>query len=168
MSPSPHAALHLLLQQAERARDEAVMRQQQAERQLRAAQSQGEQLSAYRGDCEQRWTQRFRQGSGIDIVQCYQGFIQRLHGAVAMQDDVMQRAAVQLERARAQTVKEELRVASIRALVERREAAARLAHERREQKMQDDMAARALALQRSRLDAAAMPDMPNETAAWTS
>jgi len=74
-------ALTLLLEQAERSRDEALARQQQAEDRLRAAEGQASQLSDYRGQTERRWSAQFREGATVTLLHCYQGFIGRLHGA---------------------------------------------------------------------------------------
>ena len=146
---SPQALLSLLAH-AERERNVAMSEAKRVEMEHRNAQRQAEQLLAYRGEYEQRWSQRFSAGAGggIAIVQCYQGFMERLGEAVAAQHRVVAMAAQRLECAQAQWQQQEIRVAAIRKLIERRSAEARSAESRREQKQQDEHSVRA-AWQRS-------------------
>lgn len=135
-------ALTLLLEQAERARDEALSAQQQAEDRLRAAEGQASQLSDYRGQTERRWNAQFREGSTVTLLHCYQGFIGRLHGAEDQQAGVVERAREDLERRRAATLAEEQRVSAVRKLIERRQTALRQRADRQEQKLFDEMGSR--------------------------
>ena len=70
--------LMALLGQAERERDEALAAMQRANEALVAAQSQADQLVAYRVEYEARFREQFSRKSSIDILQCYQGFSARL------------------------------------------------------------------------------------------
>jgi flagellar FliJ protein len=135
--------LQVLLEQAEQDRDEALARQVQAERALQAAQAQQAQLHDYRSEYENRWGSQFRQGVTMTLVQCYQDFVGRLHGAVDLQGQQVERAQHALERVRHETLAAELRVASVRKLMERREGALLRQSDRRDQKSQDEMASRA-------------------------
>jgi flagellar FliJ protein len=136
-------ALTLLLEQAERSRDEALARQQQAEDRLRAAEGQASQLSDYRGQTERRWSAQFREGATVTLLHCYQGFIGRLHGAEDQQAGVVERTREDLERCRAETLAEEQRVFAVRKLIERRQLALRQRADRQEQKLFDEMGTRA-------------------------
>ena len=139
-------ALLLLLAHAERERNDAMSVAKRVEMEHRNAQRQAEQLLAYRGDYEQRWGQRFSDsggGGGIDIMHCYQGFMDRLGEAIASQQRVVALAAQRLEQAQALWQQREIRVASIRKLVARRGAEAQGLEERREQKQLDEHAVRA-------------------------
>lgn len=141
-----------LLDLAERERNDAMSVAKRAEMEHRNAQRQAEQLLAYRGDYEQRWSQRFSDsggGGGIDIVHCYQGFMDRLGEAIASQQRVVAMAAQRLELAQAAWQRQEIRVASIRKLIARRGAEAQGVEARREQKQLDEQAVRA-AWQRAR------------------
>jgi flagellar FliJ protein len=135
--------LALLLAQAERQRDEALAEQHRAESARRAASTQAGQLVAYRREYEQRWGAEFCRDGKIELVRCYQGFVQRLTQAVEQQERVAAHAAVQAERAEAIARGHELRVAALRKLVERRLRQSEIDSSRREQKESDDRAVRA-------------------------
>jgi flagellar FliJ protein len=135
--------LMALLGQAERERDDAVAQAQRAEAQLAAAQGQGEQLLAYRQDYEARFRDRFSRQGGIDTFQTYQGFMGRLSLAVDQQQGVVAQAARRADAARQVVREHELRVASVRKLIERRLTELRMAADRRDQKQTDEFASRA-------------------------
>lgn len=142
MSQTEIQSLQMLLKQAETERDNALLLMQQAQSRADAAQAQAEQLQAYRGQYQQRWSQQFAQRGAIEIVQCYQGFNDRLDQAITHQQQVVAQTAEQLERARQALQERELRAASVRKLIERRRAELRLQEERREQKATDESAQR--------------------------
>lgn len=135
--------LFVLLEQAERDRDEALSRQRRAQDQLEAARAQESSLREYRSDYQDRWGQQFRQGVAMTLVHCYHDFVGRLHGAVDHQEQQVERLSRDGERARAEVLAAELRVASVRKLIERREMTMVRSAERRDQKGQDEMASRA-------------------------
>ena len=132
-----------LLALAERERDASLARHQHAARAAQAAAAQSDQLLGYRSDYEQRWTTQFRTTGAMPVVHCYQGFMDRLGQAVAHQDSVIQRTQAQLAQAEQVLRQHELRVASVRKLIGRRELDARLSADRRDQKATDEFAARA-------------------------
>jgi flagellar FliJ protein len=136
-------ALALLLAQAERQRDEALAEQYRAESARRAAAAQAEQLVAYRREYEQRWGAEFCRDGKIELVRCYQGFIERLTQAVEQQEAVAANAAVQAERAEAIVRGHEVRAAGLKKLVERRIRQAEITAARLAQKESDDRAVRA-------------------------
>ncbi|MEO8835496.1 MAG: flagellar FliJ family protein, partial [Caldimonas sp.] len=79
----------------------------------------------------------------IELVRCYQGFMQRLSQAVEQQQRSAAQAAVHVEHA-AQVVRElEMRTAALKKLIERRLREGELASARLEQKESDDRAVRA-------------------------
>ncbi|HRI17310.1 MAG TPA: flagellar export protein FliJ [Burkholderiaceae bacterium] len=138
---APQALLSLLAH-AERERNTAMFEAKRTEMEHRQALRQVEQLLAYRCDYELRWGKSFRAGGGIDIVHCYQGFMARLGAAIDAQQRVVAMAAQRLAQAQAQWQQQELRVASIRKLIERRAETQRLVEARREQKQLDEHAMR--------------------------
>lgn len=145
MSSSNQAiqALALVLEQVERERDQALAEQQRAQQMLDGAQRQAEQLLHYRSDYEQRWNMQFRQAGAKEIVQCYQGFMGRLQLAVDQQQHQVARATAALATARDALRAQEMRVAAVRKLIERRQQELALAAGRREQKLTDEQASRA-------------------------
>lgn len=135
--------LMALLGQAERERDDALAQAQRAEAQLAAAHGQGEQLVAYRLDYESRFRERFSRQGAIDTFQTYQVFMGRLSLAVEQQQGAIAQAGQRVETARQVVREHELRVASVRKLLERRLAELRVAADRRDQKQTDEFASRA-------------------------
>ena len=133
-------SLALLLAHAEHERNEALAEQFRAEAARRAAVAQAEQLVQYRRDYERRWSAEFCRDGKIELVRCYQGFVQRLTQAVEQQERTAEHAAVAAERAEAIVRGHELRVAGLRKLVERRLRQSEVAAARREQKESDDRA----------------------------
>ncbi len=136
-------SLNALLSLAERERDTSQAACQQAARAAQQAALQAEQLVTYRSEYEQRWTTQFRTAGTMPVVHAYQGFMTRLGQAVAHQDLVIRHAQHQLEEAERVLREHELRVASVRKLIERRQVELRLSADRREQKATDEFAARA-------------------------
>ena len=135
-------SLKLLLEHAERERDLCLAAGQTALAHHVAAQAQHEQLLAYRCDYEQRWRGHFGQQGQMELVRCYHGFMIRLSQAVEHQELAVQQAAQHLEAARAALREREVRVASVRKLIERRHRRVRTEDDRREQKLTDERGAR--------------------------
>ena len=135
--------LMALLGQAERERDAARAGMQRAMEAHQAALVQADQLVAYRGEYEARFREQFSRKSSIDILQCYQGFSARLGQAIDQQQHIAGHAALKLEQSRENLRDQELRVASVRKLLERRVTELRQMADRRDQKQTDEFAARA-------------------------
>ena len=135
--------LTILLGQSERQRDAALAEQQRTQAASDAAAGQAEQLRTYRRDYEQRWSAQFCREGKIELVHCYQSFMERLTLAVEQQARIAQHAAQQAERATLALRDAEMRCASVRKLIERRIGEQRLAADRRDQKQTDESASRA-------------------------
>ena len=134
-------ALRLLLAQAERQRDEALAEQLKLEAAWRAAAAQAEQLVLYRREYEQRWSAEFCREGKIELVRCYQGFIERLTQAVEQQERVATHAAAQAERAAAIMRGHDVRAAALKKLIERRVKEGDRVAAGQEQKQNDEHAA---------------------------
>jgi len=141
---NPMQPLQTLLAHAERERDAALAEARKREIEHHHAAQQVEQLLTYRRDYEQRWSSEFSRSGGIDIVHCYQGFVARLGAAIEAQQRVTANAVQRLAEAQATWQEKEMRVASVRKLMERRGQELRGADDRREQKQLDEHAARLL------------------------
>lgn len=135
-------ALNILLERAEAERDAALAQLQLLLAQAEQARAQAQQLDQYRGEYQQRWSQQFARQTTIDIVGCYQSFGLRLDQAIDQQGFASRNADSRVERARAALRELELRVASVRKLMERRQAERTRAVQRQEQKTTDEQAAR--------------------------
>lgn len=135
--------LAVLLEQAEAQRNAALAAFNQARSRRDGARDQARDLEAYRNDYQQRWNQQFQsRGAGLDILRCYQAFADRLELALAQQAHAIEVCEQTLVRANDTLAAHELRVASVRKLIERREDEARRGAERREQRACDEMAQR--------------------------
>lgn len=135
--------LMALLSHAERERDEALAHHQRQREALEAARAQGEQLTAYRRDYERRWAQRFAQAGQVQLLQNYHGFVTRLTQAIEHQERVIAQAERQFQRAGETLQQQELRVASVHKLIERRVAEIERLGAQREQRTLDELASRA-------------------------
>ena len=135
--------LTILLGQSERQRDAALAEHQRAQLASDAAAAQAEQLRTYRREYEQRWSAQFARRGQIELVHCYQSFMERLTQAVEQQARMAEPAAQRLAQALAALHAAEMRCASVRKLIERRVLEQRAATERREQKQTDEAATRA-------------------------
>ncbi|MEO7337283.1 MAG: flagellar export protein FliJ [Caldimonas sp.] len=131
-----------LLARHERERDLALADQSRAKSRDDAAQAQVEQLLAYRRQYEERWRTQFAQSGQIEVVRCYQGFVERLTQAVEAQQRTAAQARAQLGRAETVSREHEMKVAAVKQLIARRYAEARLEANRRDQKQDDELAAR--------------------------
>lgn len=132
-----------LLGQIERERDDLALACQRAAQAQQTAAAQAQQLLTYRQDYEKRWAHQFRTDGRMELVNCYRGFMERLTQAVDQQRAVAARADTELENARVALREGEMRVASVRKLIERRVAEAQVTAQRREQKASDEFASRA-------------------------
>jgi flagellar protein FliJ len=139
---NPLQPLMALLAQTERERDDAWARAQQAAQAQMNAAAQADQLLTYRREYEQRWSAQFRTEGRIELVHCYRGFMDRLTQAVEQQQRVAAHAATQAEQARTALAEQEMRVASVRKLIERRRQELRLSADRVEQKQTDEFGSR--------------------------
>lgn len=141
--PASLSPLMALLGQAERERDDALAVARRADAAHQAAVGQADQLAAYRGDYEARYRETFSRRAGIEQLQAYQGFMNRLTLAVDQQHQIVLQAERRSGAAQQVVREQELRVASVRKLIERRMAELRLAADRRDQKQMDEFATRA-------------------------
>lgn len=132
-----------LLSHAEGERDQALAHRQRMQQALDAARTQSEQLCAYRRDYEQRWAQRFAEPGQVDLLRCYHGFVTRLTQAIEHQARAVGQAERQLAQAAMALQQQELRVASVHKLIERRVSEIEQRGERSEQRALDELASRA-------------------------
>lgn len=133
-------ALIQLLDHERRGRDAALLSLRDAEGFVDAADSQAQQLEAYRSEYVERWSARFRQPGSATLLQCYQGFMQRLEQAIAQQRNAVALAQARLAQARRTLTDNERRVASMEKLIERRSQQEQRRTARREQSHSDEIA----------------------------
>jgi flagellar FliJ protein len=157
----------MLLEHVERQRDAVAAQAQRAARAVEAAQQQSRQLNDYRGQYEQRWHAQFRQQGTAEILDCYQGFTARLGQAIGQQEQVVVNARAQSARMDGLLRQHEIKLASIRKLIERRVAEVQIATNKREQKQTDEAATRgALVFVQAAAVAAAAAAAARDASAW--
>jgi flagellar FliJ protein len=137
------SALSLLLERAENERDAAAQALHAANARALAARAQHGELNDYRHEYQQRWAESFSRATTMEIVGCYQSFGHRLDHAISSQNQVAAHADQRQAAAREALRQAELRVAALRQLIQRRQAEALRADQRREQRTTDEFAARA-------------------------
>ncbi len=145
--------LLMLLEQAETERNEALAALNERRRRLQAAQEQARQLDNYRSAYRRRWSAQFLQGVALQIVRCHHAFADRLEAAIGQQCLVERQAESAQEQAGQVLSSCELRVASVRKLIERRVLLLRQQGERRDQRESDEQAMRVHAQRRSEASA---------------
>lgn len=146
------SALTTLLSQAEQARDAARQRLLDAERAERQGTAQAEQLGDYRIETQNRWALQSGQAAAIEIMLCYRSFMDRLEQALTQQEQVCAQAERQVALARAALAESEMRVASVRKLIERRQQALQRVEQRLDQKRLDEAGQRAAWIRQRQID----------------
>ena len=109
-----------LLSQAENDRDAAVAARSRALTHLEGLQNQTRQLLDYRREYEQRWTEQFKTQGTIEVLRYYQSFTERLGQALSHQQHCEAQAEQQLQSIRAMVMSCEMKVASVKKLLDRR------------------------------------------------
>ena len=140
-------SLHTVLQHAERQRDEAQAALREAEGVIQRLQSQADQLQAYRAETNARHPAQGGRTATIELLRYHQAFMQRLEQAVAQQQAQMVLAQSRSAARRTQLLALETRVASVKKLIERRDAQDRQREAQQEQRRQDDASGRRPGLQ---------------------
>ncbi|RZL03305.1 MAG: flagellar export protein FliJ [Rubrivivax sp.] len=135
--------LLILIESAEKARDDAVSQLEGARRAHEAARQQAQSLADWRKEYQHRWSSQFAKSGGMEIMRCYQDFTARLGDAVAEQDKRVAQAAQAMEHCRLQLIERERKVAAVGQLIDRRVLEAAQREQRRDQKATDEQAARA-------------------------
>jgi flagellar FliJ protein len=131
-------ALHTLLEHAERQRDTALAALQRAEDAWRRQQQQAVQLTAYRDEYRGRSPATGGRSASIEMLRCHTTFMQRLEQAVVQQQGQCQAAESRALALRRELLAHELRVASVRKLLERRGEQAQQVANRQEQRRNDE------------------------------
>jgi flagellar protein FliJ len=143
--------LQTLLDHAQAERNTALAAFNQARARRDGARDQATQLAAYRSAYQQRWQVQFQQGGAVPaVLRCYQQFNERLDVAITQQAHSVEVCDAAFARANDTLAAHELRVASVRKLIERRVAEQRRDGERREQKASDEWAQRIVQRRRER------------------
>lgn len=134
-------ALSVAVEMATRQRDEARRVLQHAQGAQRAAQDQLQVLQGYAQETENRWGMRARATVAPEVMFHHYHFMGRLDHAAGLQSGVVDDHAQRVALAQQQLRDAEVRLASLRKLLEKRQMEALQAQARRDQKMTDERAA---------------------------
>ncbi len=125
---------------AERQRDAARQTLQNLQGARQAAQAQLEQLSGYAAETQQRWG--MREGAAVqpEVMRHHYQFMGRLDHAIGLQTQAVSGQDQRVHQAGQVLLQAELRLASLRKVLERRRADLLREQQRREQKQTDELA----------------------------
>ena len=133
------------IQLAERRRDAARQAVANLQNARAAAQGQLDQLQGYAQETQGRWGASEGRVMQRVVLQHHHQFMGRLEHAIGLQGQVVRTQDQRVAGARQTLLQAELRLASLRKVLERRQAELALAQQRREQKATDERAALRLA-----------------------
>lgn len=145
MSVQSASLLILLKDKEEQERDKRKSHVVEAQDRLGRAQSQADQLQAYRRHYHDHWQLQFKSGASPQVLQCYRQFVDRLDTALLQQAHTVRHLSGLVERAEQELLQQEIRVAAIEKLLERRSQQAELAQRKLQQRNDDEWAQRAAA-----------------------
>lgn len=134
-------ALSVAVEMATRQRDEARRVLQHAQGAQRAAQDQLQVLQGYAQETENRWGMRAQATVAPEVMFHHYHFMGRLDHAAGLQSGVVDDHAQRVALAQQQLRDAEVRLASLRKLLEKRQMEALQAQARRDQKMTDERVA---------------------------
>ena len=134
-------SLSLAIDLATRKRDQAMTLLQQFQRMHDASLDQMAQLEGYAAETELKWTAVAQVGSTPELMGHHYQFMDRLHHAISLQKEVVSGAVQKVEASRRLTMESELRLASLRLALKKKQASIALLNDRHEQKQMDEFAA---------------------------
>ena len=134
-------ALNVAVEAATRKRDAARQVLQDMQRVAQAGQAQLEQLSGYAQETQGRWG--MREGGTVqpEVMYHHYQFMNRLGHAASIQNGVVGDQSARVQAAQRALLDAELRLASLRKVVEKRRNDFALQQQRRDQKQTDERAA---------------------------
>ncbi|MWV12575.1 flagella biosynthesis chaperone FliJ [Pseudomonas sp. R-28-1W-6] len=142
MANSRAARLAPVIEMAERAEREAARQLGHCQGLLGKAEAQLGELERYRGDYQQQWITEGRQGVSGQWLMNYQRFLSQLETAIGQQQQSVNWHRDNLGKARSLWQQRYARLEGLRKLVQRYLDEARLAEDKREQKLLDELAQR--------------------------
>lgn len=134
-------AFEVAVELAERRRDAARQALKNVQDARHAAQAQLEQLTGYAAETQGRWGMKADSAMQPEVMYHHYQFMGRLDHAIGLQTGVVSGQDVRVDKARQALLEAELRLASLRKVLERRRAEVALQQQRREQKQTDERAA---------------------------
>ncbi|MCQ4263650.1 flagella biosynthesis chaperone FliJ [Stutzerimonas stutzeri] len=142
MVVSRAARLAPVIEMAERAERDAARLLGQAQAQLSQAEAKLSELEQYFGDYQQQWMQQGSQGVSGQWLMNYQRFLSQLESAIGQQQRSVNWHRDNLLKLRQQWHQKHARVEGLSKLIEGYQREARVAADKREQKLLDEFAQR--------------------------
>ena len=142
MSASRAARLAPVIDMAERAEREAAVQLGRCQGLLSQAQVKLGELERYRGDYQQQWISEGQRGVSGQWLMNYQRFLSQLETAIGQQRQTLDWHRANLDKVRDLWQQRHARLEGLRKLVQRYLEEARLAEDKREQKLLDELAQR--------------------------
>ncbi len=142
MAVSRAARLAAVVEMAERAERDAARLLGQAQAQLSQAEAKLSELEQYFGDYQQQWMQQGSQGVSGQWLMNYQRFLSQLESAIGQQQRSVNWHRDNLLKLRQQWHQKHARVEGLSKLIEGYQREARVAADKREQKLLDEFAQR--------------------------
>jgi len=142
MAQSRAARLAPVVDMAERAEREAALQLGHCQGLLRQAEVQLGDLERYRGDYQQQWITEGQRGVSGQWLMNYQRFLTQLETAIGQQRNSVDWHRVNMEKVREVWQQRYARLEGLRKLVKRYQDEARLAEDKREQKLLDELSQR--------------------------
>tara|TARA_R110000868_G_scaffold25848_3_gene100238 strand:- start:11707 stop:12159 length:453 start_codon:yes stop_codon:yes gene_type:complete len=145
MAQSRAARLGPVVIMAERAEREAALQLGHCQGLLRQAEVQLGDLERYRGDYQQQWISEGQHGVSGQWLMNYQRFLTQLEGAIGQQRNSVDWHRANMDKVREVWQQRYARMEGLRKLVKRYQDEARMAEDKREQKLLDELSQRLLA-----------------------
>lgn len=145
MAQSRAARLAPVVVMAERAEREAALQLGHCQGLLRQAEVQLGDLERYRGDYQQQWISEGQRGVSGQWLMNYQRFLTQLEGAIGQQRNSVDWHRANMDKVRDIWQQRYARMEGLRKLVKRYQDEARMAEDKREQKLLDELSQRLVA-----------------------
>lgn len=142
MAQSRAARLAPVVDMAERAEREAALQLGHAQGLLRQAEVQLGDLERYRGDYQQQWINEGQRGVSGQWLMHYQRFLTQLETAIGQQRNSVDWHRANMDKVRDVWKQRYARLEGLRKLVKRYQDEARMAEDKREQKLLDELSQR--------------------------
>ncbi len=142
MAQSRAARLAPVVDMAERAEREAALQLGHAQGLLRQAEVQLSDLERYRGDYQQQWITEGQRGVSGQWLMNYQRFLSQLETAIGQQRNSVDWHRANMNKVRDLWQQRYARLEGLRKLVKRYQDEARMAEDKREQKLLDELSQR--------------------------
>lgn len=142
MAQSRAARLAPVVDMAERAEREAALQLGHVQGLLRQAEVQLGDLERYRGDYQQQWITEGQRGVSGQWLMNYQRFLSQLETAIGQQRNSVDWHRANMDKVRDLWQQRYARLEGLRKLVKRYQDEARMAEDKREQKLLDELSQR--------------------------